>query len=566
MKRTLLSVLLLAVCMLFCCHGVFAEDNADMSLEKAMQQATAWVVDKENNSITFISPQETNDVNINVHEKFADVPWDAWYHRALSHLTQLGIVQGVSEDEFAPQGSVSRAEFAAMLALIEGVDLAAYRGVSSFDDVAATAWYGPQIEWAYRNGLINGFDNGLFYPEAPLTREQSAVIVERYAVMNESRVLELNRYELSESVKTTLSSGEIETIEALLDVPEYEDRSDISDWAEYSVTEMSISGIFCGDGEGGFHPQDNITRAECVKLLSAYILYDTAPAFYFPGGSHIEYLKPTEEELQADSRLSAGNAEGTEHGSSFSFEMTVDATDTGGVRTSWKRITHQRITDVALSLLKQDTGEGGRAYIFNRFGEAVGTGTNRTTGRELLKKMAWYTDKIENQNSKYYSHFYDPDTGTSYEGSTTINAYRYFNNHYYDAYTYYLNGNKYIGYKEIGMSIHYLEDLNTPYHAANITTENSKHAAYETWANDVAANHTTTMTYAAYRYVYDSTFIGMSNNFAGLAKGSLSVCNRFDHGNADVVAQARAATRTNLGRTERAVCGLLNRFYYNSQM
>ncbi len=94
-----------------------------------------------------------------MHEKFADVPWDAWYHRALSHLTQLGIVQGVSEDEFAPQGSVSRAEFAAMLALIEGVDLAAYRGVSSFDDVAATAWYGSQIEWAYRNGLINGFDN-----------------------------------------------------------------------------------------------------------------------------------------------------------------------------------------------------------------------------------------------------------------------------------------------------------------------------------------------------------------------------------------------------------------------
>ena len=116
------------------------------------------------------------------------------------------------------------------------------------------------------------------------------------------------------------------------------------------------------------------------------------------------------------------------------------------------------------------------------------------------------------------------------------------------------------------MSIHYLEDLNTPYHAANLTTRNSKHAAYETWANDVATNHTTTMTYAAYRYVYDSTFIGMSNNFAGLAKGSLSVCNRFDHGNADVVAQARAATRTNLGRTERAVCGLLNRFYYNSQM
>ena len=150
--------------------------------------------------------------------------------------------------------------------------------------------------------------------------------------------------------------------------------------------------------------------------------------------------------------------------------------------------------------------------------------------------------------------------------TATINAYRYLNNHYYDAYTYYLNGNKYIGYKEIGMSIHYLEDLNTPYHAANLTTGNSKHAAYETWAKDVAANHTTTMTYAAYRYVYDSTFIGMSNNFAGLAKGSLSVCNRFDHGNADVVAQARAATRTNLGRTERAVCGLLNRFYYNSQM
>ncbi len=565
--KKFLSSFVIVVGVFLCSAGIFAEDSVDMSWENAMLEATAWVVDQDNNAITLVSPDEINDVNVNVFERYSDVAENAWYQKFVSHLTQLGVVQGISESEFAPQRNVTRAEFATMLALADEVDLSVYQGITSFQDVSENSWYAPQIEWAYQQGLIEGFENGLFYPNACLTREQAATIMERYAEAKNSRVLEMNRYELNESVCATLSTSEVEYIEELIAAPEYLDQSDISDWAEYSVTEMSQSGIFCGDDSGDFNPQNYITRAECAKLISAYIIFDSTPTFYFPGGSYIEYLQPTEAQLE-EAGIEANSTERTEHGPLIYIEKAVADSASGKVITSWKKITHQTVTDLAFEMLKHNTGEGGRAYIYNKMGEMIYYNGRNFIGSSVTKEYAWYTDSIENQGSGFYSHFYDPDTGRSYNGSTTVNAYQYFNNHYYNAYTSYLNGNKYYAYKEIGMSIHYLEDLNTPYHAANIKSNGSgsRHFNYEVWANNVVKNHTTSMTYASYRYVYDSSFISMSNNFAGLAKGTINTCDRFDSENANFVEAAKSATKTNLSRTERAVCGLLNRFYYNSCM
>ncbi len=107
--------------------GVLAENDSGLSeAEQAMTEATAMVVDEENNTITYISPDETKDEKINVYEKFNDVTEDAWYENYLSHLVQLGIINSVSADQFAPNDYVTQAQFATMLAYASNADLSQY--------------------------------------------------------------------------------------------------------------------------------------------------------------------------------------------------------------------------------------------------------------------------------------------------------------------------------------------------------------------------------------------------------------------------------------------------------
>lgn len=535
-----------------------------------MTEATVMVVDEENNTITYINPNETTDVNVKVYEKFNDVTEDAWYENYLSHLVQLGIINGVSADQFAPNDNVTRAQFATMLAYASNADLTQYEGVTSFRDVSVSAWYAPQVEWAYQQGLINGRGEGLFFPESYITREEAASLVNRYAESEDSRIFKDNQYELNDDAKEYLTASEVTFLEEALSDPVYADEEDISSWADDEVDAMSVAGIFCGDKNHKFHPQDSLKRSECVKIISAYIINDTKPTFYFPGGSYIEYLgtADTEDVTYTDEELAEmgldPEALASFHDSSFYCEVAEPSgADSGSISASWATVEHETITTRAFSGLLDNTGEGGRAYIYNKMNEIIYQYNNlQTSGWELIECMSWYADTIENQNG-YEAHFYNPDTGESWTHSKTINAYWYFNDHYYNAYVNYRNGDKYTAYTELGLSIHYLEDLNNPYHANNAVAILTTHTQYEAWAdNSVLPHANTSMTYDSYRYVYDNMFITMANNFAGLAKGTYYNCSRFN----SVMPYYTPAfddTVKNIRRTERAVTGLLNRFYYN---
>ncbi|HMM07006.1 MAG TPA: S-layer homology domain-containing protein [Clostridiales bacterium] len=573
--RNYITMLLVVGLMFIFSTGVFAENHSGLSeAEQAMTEATAMVVDEENNTITYVNPDETTDVNVKVYEKFNDVTEDAWYENYLSHLVQLGIINGVSADQFAPNDDVTRAQFATILAYASNADLTQYEGVTSFRDVSVSAWYAPQVEWAYQQGLINGRGDGLFCPESYITREEAASLVNRYAESEDSRIFEDNQYELNDDAKEYLTASEVTFLEEALSDPVYADEEDISSWADDEVDAMSVAGIFCGDKNHKFHPQDSLKRSECVKIISAYIINDTKPTFYFPGGSYIEYLgtADTEDVTYTDEELAEmgidPEALASFHDSSFYCEVAEPSgADSGSISASWAPTGHQTITSRALTGLKDNTGEGGRAYIYNKFDN---DNTNGQDGLYWIKYFAWYADVVEEYVDGYsfpykcVSHFYDPTSGLSYLPNTySTNAYRYFNDHYYNAYTNYRNGDKYTAYTELGLSIHYLEDLNNPYHASNQTAANTLHLEYEAWAdNSVLPHANTSMTYDSYRYVYDSTAIAMANNFAGLAKGTYYNCSRFK----SVMPYYTPAwndTVTNITRTERAVTGLLNRFYYN---
>ena len=76
--KKFLSSFVIVVGVFLCSAGTFAEDSVDMSWENAMLEATAWVVDQDNNAITLVSPDEINDVNVNVFERYSDVAENAW--------------------------------------------------------------------------------------------------------------------------------------------------------------------------------------------------------------------------------------------------------------------------------------------------------------------------------------------------------------------------------------------------------------------------------------------------------------------------------------------------------
>ena len=71
---------------------------------------------------------------------------------SVSHLTQLGIVNGITETTFSPNKEVTRAEFAKMLSLMAGANLSASHGVTPFNDVEANAWYAPAAQWVSDRG------------------------------------------------------------------------------------------------------------------------------------------------------------------------------------------------------------------------------------------------------------------------------------------------------------------------------------------------------------------------------------------------------------------------------
>lgn len=170
MKRSIVFFVTVLLCFVSSV-GVFAEETQLSPNEQAMAEATEFIVNTDNNTITFVSPQSINDENIKVYEKFDDVSLDDWYVQYLSHLVQLGIIVGIDEDTFAPSDYVSRAQFVTMLARASNVDLTPYKGISSFTDIDINKWYAPQVEWAYREGLVQGRENNLFCPNSYITRE-----------------------------------------------------------------------------------------------------------------------------------------------------------------------------------------------------------------------------------------------------------------------------------------------------------------------------------------------------------------------------------------------------------
>lgn len=120
---------------------------------------------------------ETREAYWSQANGFTDVPSEAWYNNAVSTLTRAGILDGYEDGSFRPNASITRAEFTKIaVSFFKHVG-----GASSnpFNDVPDSAWYAEFVKAAAELGLIDGYEDGTFRPNAPITRAEACAIVNR---------------------------------------------------------------------------------------------------------------------------------------------------------------------------------------------------------------------------------------------------------------------------------------------------------------------------------------------------------------------------------------------------
>ncbi len=167
-----------------------------------------------------------------------------WSAEFSAKAVELGLFTGVTETEFAPNNSMTRAMLVQVLYRMQGSPEA---GGSTFTDVADSAWYAKAVAWASENGIVNG-SNGRFDPNGLLTREQLAAILWRYA-----------QYEGRD-----VSVGENTNILS------YDDAQDISSYAVPSMQWACGAGLLEGSS-GKLMPKSTTTRAQAATVLVRYL-------------------------------------------------------------------------------------------------------------------------------------------------------------------------------------------------------------------------------------------------------------------------------------------------------
>ena len=173
---------------------------------------------------------------------FADVSYSDWYYDAVLYAASHDLMAGVSTGRFAPNDTLTRAQLVQILYALEGRP--AVSSVSAFTDVASGAWYASAVNWAADSGVVSGVGNGAFGPNDPLTREQLALILYRYA-----------------------QNQGYDTTQGGMAVREFADYSSISSWASQAVTWAVNAGLLSGTGGGMLSPAGTATRAQVAQIL-----------------------------------------------------------------------------------------------------------------------------------------------------------------------------------------------------------------------------------------------------------------------------------------------------------
>lgn len=194
-----------------------------------------------------ITENHTFEAVFEKRNNFEDVASGVWSEEYIYFLTDRGIIDGVGKNKFAPKNSTTRAEFVKMIANMNGIDKSLYKD-KIFEDVDSKAWYAPYIQWAYEKEIINGTSTTKFSPYKEISRQDAAVILQRYVNYRNTSLPEV------------------------VDKIVFEDDTDISAYAKDAVSNLQMADIINGikkqDKKTYFIPQKNAIREESAKMIA----------------------------------------------------------------------------------------------------------------------------------------------------------------------------------------------------------------------------------------------------------------------------------------------------------
>lgn len=165
-----------------------------------------------------------------------------WAEAIIKKALLSGLFKGYPNGTFQPDRAITREQFAVVAA--RALDLPASKRSLTFSDEASISdWARQAVAQSLEAGLVQGYGNGTFQPQANISRAEMGVIL--------GRIIRLKG--LSEQAGTSNQAS-------------YADESSIPFWAKQEVAEVSRMGIMQGKGQNRFAPADNATRAEAVKV------------------------------------------------------------------------------------------------------------------------------------------------------------------------------------------------------------------------------------------------------------------------------------------------------------
>ena len=184
---------------------------------------------------------------VDVTQMFTDVTKN-WAYPGIRYCVTNGLMSGTSDTTFAPDAVMTRAQIVQVLYNLAGEPAVA--GTTPFTDLTSD-WYQDAVLWAYRTGVVAGTSDTTFDPDAPVTREQIAVILMGYA----EKVLGLD-----------FSADKA-------DLTAFPDGASVSDWARDAVAEAVALGLISGaqTKDGTFlQPQGGATREQAATILMGF--------------------------------------------------------------------------------------------------------------------------------------------------------------------------------------------------------------------------------------------------------------------------------------------------------
>lgn len=523
--------------------GVFAEETYDTSEET---YAVDVIVDADNNTIEFIFGNNSYQGD----GAFNDVKGNAWYNMFVSYLKQTGVINGISEKEFAPDQAITRSEFVKMISMLSGDNVREYHTLS-FSDSNNKNWYYNYAEWSARNGVVEGDEKGDFNGTDVLTREEAITMLYRYADNHENHIYDLNN--ITEDVN-------------------YIDDSRISDWSADAVSEMSKAGVIQGY-ENEFAPKEYLTRASAAKIIAMFDIYNKRPTILSEGSLPLEYegekIEISDDANDTFSEIDTGFAydlicvddDGNIIDNRSSKEKPIENETT----LSWKKDNHPSMLEKSFAILAYDNNHGiTPVYVHNLSSGNNLIGKISDKAQNYISSGSVYPDEKEKDYGYVYHYYkYNSDLengiGTTKPNSygVTTTAYHMYSSHYYNAKMEYAAAHYVTAYKELGKSIHYLQDMNCPVHA-NLITGNP-HFNYESWVkNNFYSVYNATSAPGTYAFICNHTFRYMSNSFSKYACEQYPAC--MSYSNTTTFNSAKSATAKVTTRAQRATAGLLYRF------